>query len=576
MKKEILGKLEAMDGSTEPNSPSTVRALEREYHELHKKETEVAKRNFVEDGGRASEFVYHPTHEDIQINTLLGKFKKIQTLEKDKVIAEQIRNLNVKTGIIKDIADLSKLDVNVSGAIKKIHSLQMLFKSTGNVPTDKQKEVMADYNRVVEAFYFGLKLYNDSQLVDRKKNYDAKRETLEKLRRLIDQEKIKEVEQSMRALRIEWEEIGPVPQESWIILKDEFKVIWDQLTEKIKGFYGLQRDFLKGNLEAKRNLTEKTKIMLASLPATEKDWEMATEKIIALQNEYKMAGRTENGPGDLIWKEFRAACDSFFEKKKEYFEVLRSRMKEIRAKKEALLLQADQIKGSEDWQKSTEVLMDLQTQWKKLPKLMMREEQKLFEKFRAACNHFFDAKKGMKIKGEEALADNVKFAEEIIEKMVLLSESGKEKDGNELSAALYEILSLWKAKPKLTGGDERTLSEKLYVYAEKLFDAVAWDEQERKVWRYKIKLGKMENSDPSGEVLRKELDYVKKQISNLQHELNTLENNMGFFKFAKTKSAMQVEMESKIESGKSQVGEWKKKQDFVKGLLNAKFQPKES
>jgi len=71
----------------------------------------------------------------------------------------------------------------------------------------------------------------------------------------------------------------------------------------------------------------------------------------------------------------------------------------------------------------------------------------------------------------------------------------------------------------------------------------------------------------------KENDFIKKQMNEIQQQVNVYENNMGFFKNAKTKNSMMIDLENKIATEKAKIDEWKKKQQLVKTFLNKESKP---
>src|ERR1700761_6714283 len=149
MKQDIITKLENLLQHEDINTAATqIKTIQREYEEAFSKEMETAKQSFTDEGGRARDFVYTKSKEDEKIVELFEKFRKLKKQQADKLQGEQEKNLEIKNAIIRD---LSKLEVNVSGAIKKLHELQAKFKETGNVPAAKHKDVLADYNKVVDA-----------------------------------------------------------------------------------------------------------------------------------------------------------------------------------------------------------------------------------------------------------------------------------------------------------------------------------------------------------------------------------------------------------------------------------------
>lgn len=576
MKSEIIARLEELLKSEDVSAVAPqIQSIQKDYEEAFAREMEKAKEEFVQGGGDPATFVFSRSPEDEKLIFLFGKFARLNKTKKEKpAVNDQDKNYAIKMDIIRDIGDLSKLEVNISGAIKKLHELQAKFKDTGPVPAAKHKEVLAEYNKVVDAFYFGLNLYKASQEVDLKKNFDAKTEIIEKIKKLLTSDNLKEVERTMKVLRGEWEAIGPVPQEKWLALKDEFKLLNEQVSVKLGEYYSQQKEQLGQNLEAKKKLVEKAGNLVLTWPRTEKEWEQKTKALLDIQNEYKAAGRTEQKAGDEVWKEFREVCDAFFDKKKEFFEKAREKYDEAKQKKLKLIDEASGLKESTDWQRTSEKLMNLQQQWKKLPNAHPRDEHKLYESFRAQCNHFFEAKRLVFAEQNASFEQNVGAKEALIQSLNAFTPGA---DAQETGKALKEFAKQWQDSGPVPPAERKRLNDAFYGKLEELYASIAASEEEKQLIKYKLKIERFEHSADAQDLLRKENDFIRKQINEIQHHLNTFENNMGNFKSSsKTKSPLMIEMENKIAAEKAKVEEWKRKQTIVKAALEKVSSPQGS
>lgn len=576
MKAEIIAKVEALLKAPDLSVVAEeIKAIQKDCEDTFAKDMEKAKEAFVAGGGNASEFVFSRTPEDEKLIFLFGKFARLSKTKKDKPVAnDQDKNYDIKMSIIRDIGDLSKLEVNISGAIKKLHELQAKFKETGNVPPAKHKEVLAEYNRVVDAFYFGLNLYKESQEVDLKKNFDAKTELLGKIKKLLESDNLKEVERTIKVFRGEWEAIGPVPQEKWLALKDEFKALNDQVNSKLKEYYNQQKEQLGQNLDSKKKLVEKARTLVVMWPSTEKEWDQKTKALLDIQNEYKEIGRTEQKAGDEVWKEFREVCDGFFNKKKAFYEQAKGKYDEAKKRKQQLISEASELKDSTDWQRTSEKLMNLQQQWKKIPNAHPKDEHRLYESFRAQCNHFFEARRANQEQQNSALEQNTGVRETLIKTITEYVPSASKE---EVTSALRDFTKQWLEAGQAPANERKRLNDAFYGKLEEHYAAIAENEEEKHLIKFRLKIERFEQSHDGIDLLRKENDFIRKQLNEIQHHLNTFENNMGNFKSSsKTKSPMIIEMENKIAAEKARVEEWKRKQKMVKNAIDRLSKPQEA
>lgn len=561
MKTELISKLEELLTKDAGEVANEVRALQKEYQKLWTLEFEKAKQAFMDEGGKAKEFEYPKQAEDLKFESLVDKFGKLKKENEAKQAADQSKNLVIRQEIISKIKDLSKLSDNVGAAIKKLQELQTQWKETGAVSSHKYKEIQAEYSKAIEDFYYNLKIYRDLQEHDLKKNFEHKTELIEKLKRLKELDNIKEAERLIKIYRNEWDEIGPVPNEKWDATKQSYKAALDDVYAKIKTHYHGIEEKKENNLQSKLGLIEKVKELIASMEgAGIKKWNDSTEKLIALQADWKTAGRTTEKDNEKVWNEFRGLCDSFFEKKKEFFDTMNEKFAASRKIKNELITKAEALQNSTDWQKTSLALMKLQDEWKKHPGNGDKEEPHLFQKFRKACNAFFDAKKAHFEDVDASYENNLKVKEEILAKLNSYNEStGREE--------LKAIVAEWNNAGMVPMKEKKRINDAFYGKLDELYDKMNINKEEKASIQFKTKIERMAASENGFDLLRKESEFLKKISDEINNNIRTYENNLGFFKHSKG-SPLMKEFENKIEIEKSKLAELKAKRDIVTEELN--------
>jgi hypothetical protein len=566
MKAEIITKLEELLNKAASEVANDVRTLQKEYQKQWTNEFEQAKQAFVDEGGKAKEFIYEKNADDLKIAELFEKYLKLKKEEDDKLNREQQKNLIVRQEIVAKINDLSQMSSNVGAAIKMLQELQTQWKETGAVSPHKYKDLQSEYSKAVENFYYNLKIFRELQEHDLKKNLELKQELLEKIKGVADLENIKEAERLVKIYRNDWEDIGPVPNEKWETLKVEYRKALDEVYGKIKAFYNAAEELKENNLQAKKNLVEKAKTLLAeSLGGNVGKWNETTNKLIEVQNEWKTIGRTTQKDNDIVWNEFRSVCDEFFNKKKEFFNVVHEKQSEVKKMKMELIEKAEALQSSTDWQKTTQDLIRLQDNWKKQHMINEREEGKLFFRFRKACNTFFDAKKAFLEAKGAALEGNVKGKEEIAERMAAFNLGD---DVQENIKQLKQFSSEWNEGGQLPFKDRKRLNEIFFNRLDELYEKLNLDKAEKAILQFKNKLERLLLAENAGELLKREADYLKKQIDEIQSNIKTYENNLGFFKNAKKDNPLLKEVNEKIDDAKRKIADFTSKRKLVVEEMN--------
>ena len=560
MKTELITKLEELLTKDAGEVAANVRALQKEYQKLWTTEFETARQAFVDDGGKSKEFEHPKQADDLKFESLVDKHTQLKKEADAKAAAEQGKNLSVKLEIISKISDLSKLSDNVGAAVKMLQELQTQWKNTGSVSSHKYKEVQADYSRAVEDFYYNLKIFRDLQEHDLKKNFELKSELITKLKAIQSVENIKEAERLIKVYRNEWDEIGPVTNSKWDILKQEYKTVLDETYSKIKTHYTGIEEKKETNLHSKLELIEKAKAMVAAASEGNVKWNETTEQLIALQNEWKLVGRTTEKDNEKIWAEFRTICDTFFEKKKEYFAGLNEKFAANRKIKSDLIAKAEGLKNSTDWQKTGADLIKLQDNWKKYPSNGDKEEPKLFARFRKACNHFFDARKNHYDNLDASFEENLAIKETILTKLNELKLSSDNKANHE---ELKAISAEWNNAGMVPMKDKKRVNDAFYNKLDELYEQMNMDKHEKATMQFKSKLDRLSASENGSELLRKESDFLKKISDEINGRIRTYDNNLGFFKSSKGSNSFMKEIEDKIAAEKDKMAEIATKRKMI-------------
>jgi len=563
MKKDLITKMEELLLKDTGEVAAEVRALQKEYQKLWTSEFENARQAFIDEGGRVKEFEYHKQAEDLEFEKLIEKYNQLKKQNDAKIAAEQTKNLIIRQEIIAKIKDLTQVSDNVGAAMRMLQELQTQWKEAGQVSSHKYKDIQSEYSHAVEEMYYNIKIYRDLQEHDLKKNFEHKAELIEKLKTLQNNDNIKEAERLIKVYRNEWEEIGPVPNTKWEGLKQEFKAVLDETYAKIKSHYTAVEEQKESNLQAKLALIEKAKELIASMAEAGKaaKWNESTEKLIELQNAWKQIGRTTEKDNEKIWAEFRALCDDFFEKKREFFAGLNEKFAANRKIKNELIAKAEALKDSTDWQKTGLDLIRLQDEWKKYPSNGDKEEPRLFQKFRKACNAFFDAKKQHHENLDKAFEKNLEAKEVILAK---LNDFKLGDDANANREALKQISHEWNEAGHVPMKDKKRINDAFYNLLDGFYDQLHMDKKEKAVMQFKSKLDRMVSSENNVDQLRKESDFLKKQIDEINARVRTYDNNLGFFKTSKGGSnAFMKEIEEKIEIEKSKIAELTAKRKLV-------------
>ncbi len=566
MKTELIAKLEELLLKDAGEVAADVRTLQKEYQKLWTSEFEHAKQTFIDEGGKSKDFEFHKQAEDLKFESLIEKFNKLKKDADAKIASEQSKNLLIRQEIIAKIKDLSHVSENVGAAVRKLQELQNQWKETGSISSHKYKEIQADYSKAVEEFYYNLKIFRDLQEHDLKKNFELKSALIEKLKGIQSLENVKEAERLIKVYRNEWDEIGPVPNMKWEPLKAEYKQVLDDTYAKIKTYYNSIEELKENNLKAKQDIVEKTRALIDGLgEARAQGWNEATDKILAMQAEWKNIGRTTEKENERVWGDFRKLCDEFFDKKKGFFANLNEKFAANRKIKMDLIAKAESMQHSTDWQKTGHDLIKLQDTWKKHPANGDKEEPKLFARFRKACNTFFDAKKQHYEGIDASYEQNLSKKEEILNRLNAFKLS---EDSVANREQLKTFTTEWNAAGLVPMKDKKRINDAFYNKLDECYEQMHLDKQEKATIQFRTKLDRMVASENGFDLLLRESDHLKKLVDEINGRVRTYDNNLGFFKTSKGNNGFMKEIEEKIASEKSKIAELTAKRKLITEELN--------
>jgi hypothetical protein len=489
--------------------------------------------------------------------TLYGEFReKRNTAQRERKETEEA-NLRRKRSLIDRLKVVIEKEENIGAALTAYKEIHEQWKEVGDIPREKRQDLQSEYSRLLETFFYHIKIYRELREHDLHRNQQLKLDVIKRIQALADVENIKDVEQSIKALQNEWDETGPIGNEEWENIKNLY---WDAVRAaytRIQSFYDEKRTEIAENLEKKKSIAQRAAELVEQVKAeVPKDWKAVTDVLIGLQNEWKTIGFGPRKENEDIWKEFRASCDAFFETKKSFFDTIRSQFDGVAEKKQALIQKLEDIKTSTEWKSATEKIVALQKEWKTLGNAGHKFEQKLWKEFRAACDYFFDAKQAHFSEQDKALAGNLTAKNELIEtiKSTVLPEDKKEalallRD----FAAAFNAIGFVPMKEK--DNVFQAYREALNGHYEKL--KLEGAEQDRMM--FQAKMDTMKASPNADKAMAREKADLNEKMNQLKADILQYENNLGFFAKSKGADALRKDVENKIAAAHRKIEDIKNK-----------------
>ena len=466
--------------------------------------------------------------------------------------AVETENLKAKKALMTQLKDVIENEENIGaayGAYKEIHEK---WKAIGDIPREQRDQIQQDYSRLLEVFFYNMKIYRELKDHDLKRNYQLKLAIVEQLEQLKIKQSIRDIETSLKTIQNEWEEVGPVANEEWEKLKDNYWASVREIYEKINLFYDERRTTLLENLEKKKAHLITTKAIIDAISSYDsvKTWEDATKNLLAIQENWKTIGFGPRKENEEVWQEFRAMCDDFFAKKKEFFGTIQEKFTKIGDQKQALIDQVIALKGSTDWKATGEKIVALQKQWKTIGHAGQKLEQKLWSDFRGACDTFFNARQKHFEEQDKQLEVNLLAKQTIIQ---AVESYVVPEDKKQALADLKEFTTSFNSAGRVPLKDK----DSNYLAFKKAIDShyskLKLEGQEKDQVFFQARIDTLSSSPEASRLFAKEKAEIRQQIEQLKGDILQYENNLGFFAKSKGADALRKDVEGKINHSKNKI-----------------------
>lgn len=463
----------------------------------------------------------------------------------------KLDNLEAKKLILEDLKNLIASDEGLKKTYDEFKALQDKWKEIGMVPKSEANTLWQNYHFLVEKFFDKVKISNELKDLDLKKNLEAKMLLCEKAEALLIETSILKSFKQLQQYHDEWKEIGPVPQDKKDEIWNRFKDATDKINDRRREYYEEIKGDQENNLMAKNALCEQAEKITSEGCTTIKQWQDATTQLTELQKVWRTIGPAPKASNEAVWQRFKTAVDSFFNVKKEYFGSIKEEQQHNFNLKLDLCVQAEAIKDSTEWKKTSTELIHLQEEWKKIGPVPRKHSDKIWKRFRAACDEFFSAKSAYFSNIQATEQENMKRKEELILKVKEYQFTEDRKENLEiLNGFQREFTEIGhvpiKEKERLQSEFRKSINAQL--------DKLKISANEMTTMEYRHRFDSvMRDSPDMVKGMSKEKVSMSQRIKQLQEDIKLWENNIGFLANSKSALILKEEFMKKIQKSKDEV-----------------------
>ena len=271
------------------------------------------------------------------------------------------------------------------------------------------KEQFKEYRRRRDAFIANLE-------AEKEANLKVKQAIIEELKELVNSdETLNHTFNKFRELQQRWKDTGIVPQQ-------HVKDLWETYNLHVENFYSFikinkeLRDLdLKKNYEQKVALCEQAEALVLEPSVVE-----AFHKLQKLHDEWRETGPVANEYKETLWERFKAASSRINKQHQEHFETLKGEQVKNLELKTGLCVATEELSSQplttrKEWNRASDRLLEIQKTWKTIGFAPKKDNNRIYERFRTACDRFFEAKRqfyaGMKTEMEHNLQLKIEICE---------------------------------------------------------------------------------------------------------------------------------------------------------------------
>ena len=524
-----------------------VEAIKVAFYKRHRADVETAQKAFVEAGGEAEAFEVGADADEARLKDLVAEYRRrrdafLATIEEDREA-----NLKTKLEIIEELKALVGGNETMGQTFNTFRELQQRWREAGPVPLTNVKDLWETYNHHVENFYSYIKINKELRDLDLRKNYEAKLALCEEAEALLLEPSIITAFHKLQKLHDQWRETGPVAGEYKETVWERFREASGRINRQHQSHFDEIKEEQKKNLDLKSELCEQVEALIKEPYTTRKEWNKGSDRLLEIQKVWKTIGFAPKKNNTRVYERFRSASDAFFEAKRSFYNQLKVEMDHNLALKNEICEAAEAIAASDEWRKTTDELVSLQKRWKEIGPVPRRHSDAVWKRFRAACDSFFD-RKNAHFSGVEG-----GYKENLDRKRALLAAAEQKGFEGITFDDIKEFQRQWSEIGFVPIKQKEAIAKQYKELVDKMFATLRGGEQQRSMDKFRSRVTTLKTTGDKR--LRFERERLYNKVKQLETDIATLENNIGFFGHSKNAEAMIADVREKIARAKAEMAE---------------------
>lgn len=539
-----------------------VEEIRKEFYSKYNHFIEEKKDEYShENNGDTSEFEYHFPLKS-KFDTLYNQYRDKKNSHFKKLQSDLKGNLENRLAIIEELKNVTDGGENIKDALKHVSEIRERWKNAGPIPRDKYNHVWNNFHFHIERFYDHLHLDREARDMDFKHNLEQKQKIIARVEELVNEADVNKAFRELQALHKIWkEEIGPVSRDHREEIWNRFSELTKQLHDKREALVAKSKELEEDNLKKKQEIIAGINAIAEEKVSAHNAWQGQIDRVEALREQFFKAGKVPIEVNEDTWAAFKGAVRNFNSVKNSFYKDIKKDQQENLNRKQALVEKARSLQESEDFAATTQIMKQIQEEWKTIGHVPRKYSDSVWKDFKAACNHYFDRLHAHRNEANKDEVEAFDKKKEYLENLKSFELTGDHKTDLD---AIKKHIENWKGLGRVPQA-RRHIEGKFNKILDALFDKLSLSKKESDMVRFNNRLEQLAEGDDTRRLENEQL-FIMRKIDEVQGEIFQLENNIQFISNTKGDNPFVKEVQKSIERHKEELKTWKEKLKQIREL----------
>ena len=538
--------------------------LSRQY-EAHVASARAASRQkLAEDANAPQEFSFQPPASQQELNQALQDFRENRARDAKTEDQNRGQNLARKRELLDQLRQLVEA-AETKDSSQKLKQLQADWKATGPVPQTDSQETWNTYHGLLDRYYANQGRFYELKELDRRRNQEAKEALITRAEALMVVPGINKALDELKKLHEEWKHIGPVPGE-------QREPLWQRFLAASEAIHLRRKEFVDvRTAQETENLKVKQALLARVLPFTDfttervNEWRSRTDELQEIKKEWEAAGPVPRAQADQLNKQYWNAYKAFFNHKNEFFKSLDSEKNTNLQAKYALIEQAEAAQQNPSFDEARAVVVRVQREWKDIGRVPEKQADKIWKRFRAACDAVFERPKQETRQREDrqqaASAEQTAHLDKVGQVVAALSpeNAGTLEGFRELAA---EWQSFAGEQPSTTDRGEEQFVTLMGKYLDQTAGITPTDKENL---LFQLEVSRLKARPQAQQAFARKETGLRREIQELENDVATLQTNLDFFGRSKNADQLRQEYQGRMDEARQRIDKLKKQLKQLRG-----------